>query len=268
MRSRPLTHAAFALVSLLLLTFLTAGGAEASTTASRTRATSSARATVSRGYDISYPQCGAAYPSKPAFGIVGVNKGIVFSANPCLASQVTWAGGTKAGLYANTGNPGPSLSSHWPGGQASPRVCDGANPDTADCAYDYGWNAALDSYADAAAAWSTLKLAGSPAASTWWLDVETSNSWRTTTSLNVAALQGEAAGLQSRGVTHLGVYSTAYQWGVITGSTTAFAAFPSWIAGASSQKNAQSRCTGASFTGGAVALVQYAYQGFDADVAC
>jgi hypothetical protein len=263
MRSRRLTHAAFALISMLLLTFLTAGGADASTVRA-----SSPRQTASRGYDISYPQCGAAYPSKPAFGIVGVNKGIVLSANPCLASEITWAGGTKAGLYANTGNPGPALSSHWPTGQASPRTCDAANPDTTDCAYDYGWNAARDSYADAATAWTALGLSGSPAASTWWLDVETSNSWRSTTSLNVAALQGEVAGLQSRGVARIGVYSTAYQWGVITGSTTAFSAYPSWIAGASSQKNAQSRCGGSGFTGGPTALVQYLYQGFDADVAC
>jgi hypothetical protein len=260
MRPRPLARAAIAAITLLLLTFATANGAEA---ASRRPTT-----TTSRGYDISYPQCGAAFPSKPAFGIVGVNKGIVFSANPCLAAQVTWAGGSKAQLYANTGNPGPNLSSHWPNGQQTPRVCDAASPDTTTCAYDYGWNAANDSYADAAAAYASLKLSGSPTGATWWLDVETSNSWRTTTSLNVAALQGEAAALQAKGVTHVGVYSTAYQWGVITGSTAAFSADPSWIAGASSEKNAQSPCTGPSFTGGRVALVQYPSGGFDADVAC
>ena len=259
-RPSPLARAALAATTLLVLTVATAGGAEAASHKPTT--------TTSRGYDISYPQCGAAFPSKPLFGIVGVNKGIVFSANPCLAAQVTWGGGTKAQLYANTGNPGPNLSSHWPNGQQTPRVCDAANPDTANCAYDYGWNAANDSYADAAAAYASLNLTGSPAAATWWLDVETSNSWRTTTSLNVAALQGEAAALAAKGVTKLGVYSTAYQWGVITGSTTAFSADPSWIAGASSLKNAQSRCTGPAFTGGKVALVQYPASGFDADVAC
>ena len=97
---------------------------------------------VSRGYDISYPQCGGAFPSNPAFGIVGVNGGKVFSVNPCLASQIAWAGGATGQLYANTGNPGPALSSFWPSGQTSPRSCDPANLDTADCAYDYGFNAA------------------------------------------------------------------------------------------------------------------------------
>jgi len=223
----------------------------------------------SRGYDISWPQCGSAYPANPAFGIVGVNKGIVFSPNPCLASEITWAGGTNAQLYANTGNPGPALSSHWPKGQTSPRFCDPANADTADCAYDYGYNAAGDSYADAVAAFQSLGLTGSPAATTWWLDVETSNSWRSDTSLNVAALQGEAAYLT--GVAHvakLGVYSTAYQWGVIAGGSGAFAADPSWIAGVGTLKNAQSHCTSTGFTGGAVTLAQYASSGFDADLVC
>jgi hypothetical protein len=265
MPSRLLIRSSAALMVLLLLAFLGTGQAAA---ASAGAAGSAAAAKTARGYDVSYPQCGAALPSKPAFGIVGVNKGIVFSANPCLASEITWAGGTRAQLYANTGNPGPALSSHWPSGQTTPRVCDAANPDTANCAYDYGWNAAADSFADAVAAWSSLRLAGSPAASTWWFDVETSNSWRTTVSLNVAALQGELAGLRSKGVSAVGFYSSAYQWGVITGSTTVFSADPSWIAGASSQRNAQSRCTGAAFTGGRVALVQYPASGFDADVAC
>jgi hypothetical protein len=256
MLSRSLARAAAAAVALVFLSLLGAGGAAA------------ASARTSHGDDISYPQCGHAYPAKPAFGIVGVNKGIAFSANPCLSSEITWAGGTHAQLYANTGNPGPALSSHWPTGQTSPRTCAAATPDTADCAYDYGWNAAADSFADAAAAWTTLRLAGSAASSTWWLDVETSNSWRTATALNVAALQGEIASLRAHGVAAVGIYSTAYQWGVITGSSAAFNASASWIAGASSQKAAQAKCAGPSFTGGRVALVQYISSGFDADVAC
>src|SRR5438552_1607417 len=153
------------------------------------------------GYDISYPQCASRYPPDPAFGIVGVNRGIVFSANPCLgasskaASQLAWAG-PNAQLYANTGNPGPQLSSHWPSGQTAPRECatqTKPDPDTADCAYDYGWNAASDSYANAVAAyvslgWAPPGAARTPVANHWWLDVETANSWREDPSLNVAAL--------------------------------------------------------------------------------
>ncbi|HYL40489.1 MAG TPA: hypothetical protein VET90_04205, partial [Candidatus Binatus sp.] len=254
-----------ALVSALLVTLGTTGVAAASPDLGSPAG--SARA--SRGYDISWPQCGGPYPGSPAFGIVGVNKGIVFSANPCLGSEIAWAGGTAAQLYANTGNPGPELSSHWPTGQASPRTCSASNPDTADCAYDYGWNAAADSYADAMTAWSGLRLPGSAAASRWWLDVETGNSWRADTSLNVAALSGAVASLQSVGVTRLGFYSTTTQWTTITGGTSVFAADPSWGAGSPSLKVAQSHCASTpGFTGGRLALVQYPYQGFDADLVC
>lgn len=225
-----------------------------------------------RGYDISYPQCAGAYPSNPAFAIVGVNGGRVYSANPCLASQVAWGGGASAELYANTGNPGPALSSFWPIGQSTPRVCAAANPDTADCAFDYGWNAAKHSFETAQAAYQQLGIAASPALTKWWLDVETSNSWRSDNlALNVAALQGEVAYLRDvAGVTRIGFYSTTYQWGVITGGTKVFAAYPSWGAGASSERGARNLCTSTttSFTGGSLVMVQYPYSGFDANIRC
>ncbi len=223
---------------------------------------------ASTGYDISWPQCGGAYPANPAFGIVGVNAGIVFSANPCVTSQISWAGGARAGLYANTGNPGPALSKHWPLGQTTPRFCDPANPDSADCAYDYGANAATDSWSDAVTAFAALALAESPATSSWWLDVETSNSWRSDVSLNVAALSGATDALGARGVTKLGFYSTQYQWNVITGGTAAFAGHPSWVAGAADASGAAALCGTNGFTGGGVALGQYITGGFDADLAC
>lgn len=266
MSPRPIASAVRILVAAASIAALSLAVASPAAAASTHASGKAPKAT--RGYDVSWPQCGGSLPSNPLFGIVGVNKGIVFSANPCLATEIHWAGGTRAQLYANTGNPGPQLSSHWPTGQATPRTCSATSPDTADCAFDYGWNAARDSYADASAAWSSLALGGSPAASPWWLDVETGNSWRTDTTLNVAALQGAVAGLQSEGVSTIGVYSTQYQWTQITGGSSALSANASWIAGASSLRNAQSRCAGPSFTGGRVALVQYPASGFDADLAC
>jgi len=227
---------------------------------------------VSRGYDVSYPQCGGALPANPAFAIVGVNGGKVFSANSCLATEVAWGGGANAELYANTGNPGPALSSFWPNGQTTPRVCDAANPDTADCAYDYGWNAAQHSFHTAQAAYSSLGITASPAATRWWLDVETSNSWRSGSApnlaLNVAALQGEVDSLRAAGVTRLGVYSTQLQWNQITGGSGAFSAYPSWLAGGGTLKGAQQLCTRAAFTGGATVLAQFFASGFDADLPC
>ena len=103
------------------------------------------------------PAVRARLPDQLAFAIVGVNGGRVFSANPCLADELRWGGDAAAEVYINTGNPGPALSSFWPLGQTTPRVCAAANPDTADCAYDYGWNAAQHSY-------QTLESAPTPRA--------------------------------------------------------------------------------------------------------
>ena len=229
------------------------------------------------GYDVSYPQCDDALPANVAFGIVGVNRGIVFSPNPCLGagnrpSQLAWAG-TDAELYANTGNPGPDVSSHWPVGQIEPRVCDAATPDSADCAFDYGWNAAADSYATAVAAyvslgWADAGATRTPVANHWWLDVETANSWRDDTSLNVAALQGAVAYLESVDVASVGFYSAPRMWSRITGDTDAFAGYRSWVAGASTLQGAQRNCRGDGFTRGGVELAQYFSGGFDADHRC
>jgi hypothetical protein len=232
------------------------------------------------GYDISYPQCRAAFPSGGAFGIVGVNDGLPYSANPCLgtgdgASELGWAG-MNSGLYANTADPGPALSSHWPNGQTSPKQCNtAANPgsNTPECHYDYGWNAAADSYQDAVSAyvslgWASAGATRTPVANQCWLDVESANSWTSATSLNVQSLQGEADYLGSVGAAGVGFYATAGDWQAITGSTTVFSSFPSWVPGASSLADAESRCGGVGFTGGGVALVQFVSGGFDNDYRC
>lgn len=232
------------------------------------------------GYDISYPQCGGLFPSNVLFGIVGVNDGIVYSANPCLGtgkggSELAWAEQYEpaAILYANTADPGPALSSHWPTGQTTPRFCDPASTDSADCAYDYGWNAAADSYQDAVNAYIAIgKLSpGSsqtPQANEWWLDVETANSWETDTVNNVAELQGEVDSLMARGAASVGFYANGGDWQTITGATTAFAGDPSWRAGTGSQAGAQAYCGTIGFTGGPVKYSQYASGGYDADVRC
>src|SRR4051794_13921200 len=91
-------------------------------------------------YDVSYPQCGGSLPNNASGGIVGVNNGIVLSANLCLATEWSWAAKASPyapAIYANTGDPGPAYSSHWPAGATTPRACDGSN--SVDCSYDYGW---------------------------------------------------------------------------------------------------------------------------------
>jgi hypothetical protein len=227
------------------------------------------------GYDVSYPQCSSRLPNKPAFAIVGVNGGLAYSGNSCLAAEYQWAATSTAtnqahvSFYVNTGNPGPTASTHWPpAGTTTPQSCDGSWSQS--CAYDYGWNAAQDSFSRA------VPVAGASAAvaAPWWLDVETANSWSTDTATNRADLQGAIAALRSAGVSSIGIYSTASMWSQITGATAPnsvvndpFRALPNWVPGARNAKEAPSLCS-RTFAGGPVKFVQYPTAGFDGDYAC
>ena len=234
------------------------------------------------GIDVSYPQCGDELPDRVAFAIVGVNGGRVHAPNPCLGadgddpSLLEWAG-RDAQLYVNTGNPGPSISRFWPRGQEEPRECRNegllVGADTLDCAYLYGWNAAEDSYRTALDAYVSLGWADEgadrmPWATTWWLDVESANSWRADRRLNVAALEGARDYLESVEVAEVGFYSTPRMWERITGGTDAFDDHPAWHAGASDIEDARDRCDEPSFTGGELRMVQWVQDGLDHNIRC
>jgi hypothetical protein len=232
------------------------------------------RAPTEVGFDISFPQCGGAEPSAPAFAIVGVNGGRAFSANPCLAREYIWATTATSpvqphvGFYMNTGNPGPEASLRWPRpGTATPRPCDGSWSPA--CAFDYGWLAAEDAYARARSV-----AGGAAAVGTWWLDVESANSWSENTGSNSAALQGALAYLRSVGVGTLGIYALAADWETVIGASSAaasenapFGGLPNWRPGARADVDAQSWCT-RSVTGGRVMFVQYPSGGFDGNSPC
>ncbi|MGQ0630533.1 MAG: hypothetical protein ACT4P1_05785 [Sporichthyaceae bacterium] len=237
------------------------------------------------GFDISHPQCGGPYPTGGAFGIVGVNGGRAFSANPCLGDQFAWAEDLPhtAGLYINTGNPGP-LSARWGvAGDSDRAVCrDASTASDAGCAYNYGWHTAAE-------ALRIASVAGVPIEGrTWWLDVETANSWEGSGVANAADLQGAFDYLRTHGVEEVGLYSTAFQWGEITGGYHAsnaelsyrlpwlshftplhpMEAAPLWIAGgAEPLAKAQSRCA-TSFTGGSTRMAQFIAGSFDNNVVC
>lgn len=240
----------------------------------------------SYGYDVSYPQCGQALPIDPAFVIVGVDGGRVRSPNPCLGielggSQLGW-GYTVDGrpaFYVNTANPGPLVSEYWPSGQVWPQLCADDYPanDSTGCAYDYGWNAARDAFdrATAAAIQAFGDAAPDIAASDWWLDVETGNTWQaldegpspTALANDAAALRGMRDHLLSRGAPGVGVYSADAQWAAIVG-TEYFPSVPVWYAGAGSEQDARDRCAAWSFTGGPVTLAQFRDGEFDANLRC
>jgi hypothetical protein len=225
------------------------------------------------GYDVSYPQCGAKLPGGGTLAVVGVTNGLPWSTNPCLASEFAWASRKPqaAEFYMNTANPF-TASSHWAARAGTgPRKCANlADPASQDCAYNYGWNSALDAVQRAAAA-TTQAIAGSHA---WWLDVETGNSWNGTTAANAADLQGSVDYLRAQGVGAIGIYSTGFQWGQVTGGYQVGAkgslpAPTNWVAGASSARDAGGWCRPSySFSGGRVTMVQYPSGSFDGDLIC
>jgi hypothetical protein len=114
-----------------------------------------------------------------------------------------------------------------------------------------------------------------PAHYTWWLDVETVNTWQSGSSAartrNRASLEGMTAYLLSRGAV-VGFYSTAREWDAIVGdvpTTSNLAARASWLAGASKQAAARANCEDDPLTPhGWVALTQYVQNGFDRNVSC
>lgn len=201
------------------------------------------------GTDVSWPNCTASNPHS-AFGIVGVTDGTGYSQNPCLATEASWY--SNLSLYVNTG---------WYDQSAyinpnSPRTC--AASDANCLAYNYGYNAGLYAlnYASSLGVHST----------TWWLDVETGNTWNTDTTQNRNSLQGEYDALIANGVTTVGAYSTTAQWDSVTG--TWLNNWPNWGATTwHTAKQAKTYCTGHQFTGGTTYLIQFTGT-LDQDYAC
>lgn len=244
------------------------------------------------GIDVSYPQCGKTLPTTHAFGIVGVNGGLATTTNPCLTNQLRWADkalGTtnqdNVQLYVNTANPGGFNTDSWPKNdvdaagltQTNPYgVCDGS--DSLGCAWMYGWNRALEDDRDRfQPAARQAGLSADAGDYVWWLDVETENTWKPATSgfntrSNVAVLEGMIAYLNSINA-RVGLYSTAYQWNSIVGSSVGpdsnLNGLPNWRPGGSSLRTAKEACKAAPLTaGGTVVLTQFISKGLDYNYAC
>lgn len=271
----------FAAVLAALVVLLSGWGISTAATASA----APAAAVGAVGYDVSTPQCGRSLPESGAFGIVGVNGGRAFTENPCFASEYAWAKRRPAapGVYLNTGNPAPRSDFYWPAsGSRDPALCrDATSTRDPGCSYNYGWHAAAKAFALADRVDRTLRTR------TWWLDVETANSWNGDGTANTADLQGALDLLRSKGVARVGFYSTAYQWRTITGGYTAStagtyraawkAAFtpryrlesaPLWIATVGDLAAAKNACA-TSFTGAPAQMVQFVDgSGLDVNVVC
>lgn len=222
----------------------------------------SALAEVGRAYDVSWPQCGETLPSSADAAIVGVNGGKPYEENPCLAEQYAWAARAtgQPAFYMNTANPGTaSRVVDWYDQKTPKASC--SRSDEAACAYNYGFNAAKHAFATAQA------RTGAAGRHSWWLDVETTNSWSGDRALNLADIVGSIEFLRSQKVP-VGVYSTGYQWGVITGGAR-LPQLPNWVAGARNGDEAARWCSAdRSFTGGPVNLVQWVEHDLDHNALC
>ncbi len=211
----------------------------------------------STGRSISWPQCGGPLPSSPgAFAIIGVTGGRAFYQNPCLVSEYHWAQSAPnpptlvmnlnaaAGSAAFEGDNGPKGAC-----RSDDRLCR---------AYNFGYNAANLALADAQSQGTT--------AATWWLDVETENTWADDPAENAQVIQAAIDRLRGAGVM-VGLYSAPNQWMQIAGGFNP--GLPVWVAGAPDAATAPSYCTAAhSFGGGPVWLVQYPGSDADAVYAC
>jgi hypothetical protein len=237
------------------------------------------------GYDVSYPQCGDELPDDAAFAVVGVNGGLATRTNPCLAAQLEWAASSSGEvpgqeplqLYLNTANPGQvrHLVTTWPEDGDTPYGdCDGSNSTA--CSWQYGWERARTSVeAFFRPAARSVQLDSRPGRYTWWLDVETMNTWQLGSSdareRNRAALEGMTDYLTERDG-RVGLYSTGYQWGRIVGEVpedSDLADLDSWLAGADDRADARERCDADPLVpGGRVAMVQYIEDDLDHNHAC
>ena len=267
---------------------------------------------VTTGNDISWPQCGGSYPAGQAFGIVGVNGGLANDPNPCFGSELAWAWSSsgnsspgtlpKAALVVNTADPGqvvPTVSD-WPTNNTDPnevseasgpnvdpyQSCTGIGTDDQACAWQYGWDRAIQDMMWLIASPPHAGVSNVPSMYPWWLDVETNNSWETGTAglaNNVADLQGMVAafryatnetysGARLGGAGTVGIYSTSSQWNAITGGSAATLAslsgLPDWIPGARTLSAAQSNCSLPGFTTSKPAITQWFGKPYDGDYAC
>lgn len=247
------------------------------------------------GYDISWPQCNSKLPTGQAFGIVGINGGNAANTNPCLAEQLEWASQSTGEiakqpaiqLYINTANPGEvrEKAAAWPNtntdrtGYKTPnpygQTCDWAN--SLECSWQYGWDRALEAEIDrfAPAARQAGILEGA-INYTWWLDVETMNTWQSGSEAalmkNVAALEGFASYFKNKNV-KVGLYSTKTQWTQITGNhigiNSNLNGLDNWRPSGSNLNNAISNCGVPPLTdGGIISLTQYVQKRLDHNHSC
>ncbi len=168
------------------------------------------------GYDAASGQCGATPPAASAnFAIINATGGRPFTTNSCLASEVAAASPRQVSLYFNTGYAGAYGHDVSSDCATAPVAYTGK----AAQAYEIGCSEA--SYA--------ASHAGAVTAAMWWLDVETGNSWSSSsTAYNAATIQGAIDKVHALGFA-AGVYSTPSSWSAIVGGSSVSGIDGSWV---------------------------------------
>ncbi|HEX9969709.1 MAG TPA: hypothetical protein VGB03_06185 [Acidimicrobiales bacterium] len=214
------------------------------------------------GWDVSWPQCGRMLGNLPkgrhGYAVIGVTRGHLYSVNECLVPEVAWSmeNGALGGLYVNTNYPyrteEPNLAAMF---------ADACRGDDLPCQlYQYGLRGGRQAIVDANAVGVSAPL--------WWIDVETVNRWSTDVHLNSRVVQGSVDALKEAGI-RVGIYSTAYQWGVVTGGMQ-LPGVPLWIATGGTIADGAPTCDNPAkrFAGGVAYMVQFLHEGLDGNVLC
>ncbi len=230
----------------------------------------SASAATMFGHDISWPQCPSSMggydlpmpPTSTQFVIVGLTKGLPFTENPCLASQVTWTKTNSKPAQAYTMAAYPTAAQLMTYGAKGPWL----STTTAGKLSNVGYTQARFAVA------SLAKVGFKPPVV--WIDVEprSAQPWPTGTSArqrdNRYVVEGLMRGLRDAGYPY-GVYSYAAGWQDITGGWR-LPGVPVWATAGRLDypTEAADRCTQASFSGGHVYLSQWYDDQRDYDRTC
>ena len=254
-RSRLLVQSVLASLALLISTLVTPVMAQAATLS---------------GHDISWPQCSSAQggfglplpPTSSQFVVLGLTKGLPFTENPCLNSQLAWVRTNSKPAQAYTMAAFPTAS------QVASYQSSGP------------WSAATRAgllsnvgYAQATFAVETMAR-NSFRPGMVWIDVEprTAQPWPTANAAeqleNRYVIEGLMRGLRDAGYSY-GLYSFASGWASITGAWY-LPGVPVWATAGRLDypTEAQDRCVQPSFSGGRVYLSQWYDDVRDYDITC
>jgi hypothetical protein len=218
------------------------------------------RTTYTHGFDLSWPQCrGAAARSmpagRPAYVILGLTHGTGHTVNPCLRSQLRWAGmhGSMVGGYLVASYPTHRQRAHSGRGlfgRCRRRLLCRLRNDGAGQVHD---------------AFATLRRMHmrSPML---WLDVEFRHQqpWTHNHRRNRAVLEGMVRALRHHHK-RFGVYTTGYMWHVIAGRYRLDV--PQWLPSGRARASRTKPMCRQTATGGVTWLVQYTLR-LDQDLTC